>query len=590
MPKRISLQGLFSSGAYGQLLGYAWRYRRALLPALAGMVIYSATDTGFVALMKPLLDENLVDGEWHLRSVLVPVAIIFVLFLRGVGSFMSVYYMAYVGNWVAKDLRSDMFSHLLQLPAFYFDTTQRGVTVSRLTFNVEKAMSVSVKTLTFLVRDTLTVVGLVGWLLYLEWRLTLILLVMAPVVVWLVALASKRLRKVSRRIQRAMGDVTEDVQQAVQAGLVIKIFGSHGVERENFALSNERNRKERMRLVAVSALNAPVAVFLAGIGFAAAVYIAMQGVFTVTVSPGTLVSFIAAALLLFRPLRNLVRLNTVLQDGLAAAESIFEFLDEPVEESVGGKPMGGRYEGRIVFRGVSLDYGAGGQLALEGIDLEIKPGEAVALVGRSGAGKSSLAQLVPRLYEPSAGVIELDGRRLAELPLAELRDQVAYVPQHTVLSNTTVARNIAYGKEYELDEVIEAARKAHALEFIERLPQKFDTMLRNNASLLSEGQKQRVSIARALFKDAPILILDEATSSLDADSERHIQAALAEVLKNRTAIVIAHRFSTIKSIGRIVVLERGRVIEQGTHAALIERGGGYAELYRGHGERELIDR
>lgn len=553
------------------------------------MIVYSATETGFAALMKPLLDENLDGGEWRVHSWLVPVAVVFVLFLRGVGSFLSVYYMDHVGNWVTKELRTDMFSHLLQLPMSYFDAVPHGVLVSKLTFNVEKTASVSARALTFLIRDTLTVVGLVGWLFYLQWKLALIFLVSAPLIVWLTVLAGRRLRKVSHRIQRTMGGVTEDIRQAIEAGLAIRIFGSDGIERENFENSNERNRKERMRLTAVRALNAPVAVFLAGLGFAAVIHFSMQGTLSAAISPGTFASFAAAVLLLFRPLRNLTRLNAILQDGLAAAESVFQFLDEEVEKST-GKTMQLQYKGHLRFRNVSLNYDGDGRAALEDVSLDIVPGETIALVGRSGAGKTSLAQLIPRLYEPTRGAIELDGCDIATLALADLRGKITYVPQSTVLSNSTIARNIACGGDYAPDGVTEAARRAHALEFIERLPRGFDTVLSNNAGMLSDGQKQRIAIARALFKDAPILIFDEATSALDADSERHVQAALAEILKNRTAIIIAHRFSTIRQIKRIIVLEQRRIVEQGTHQELIDRGGVYAELYRGHTEGDLIDR
>ena len=587
MLKKTTLDRLFSSGIYGRLLSYAWRRKKSLLFAVLGMILYSATDTGFAALMKPLLDQNLVDNKWRVHSWLIPTVIIMVLLLRGIGNYLSVYYMEYVGTWVVKDLRTDMFKHMLQLPMSYFDATPHGAIISKITFNIEKTATVSAKTLTFLIRDTFTVIGLITWLIYLHWLLAIVFLASAPLIGCLTILASKRLRKVSTRIQKTMGTVTSDIQQAIEANLTIKIFNCQKIEDENFENDNERNRKERIRMAAVKALNVPIAMLLAGIGFAIAIYIATQENFDTVVSPGTFVSFMIAALLLFRPLRNLVRLNSILQDGLAAAESIFEFLDEPVEKT-NKKNRQLNCKGHINFKNISLNYQRDKHFALKNINLEIIPGEIVALVGRSGAGKSSLTHLIPRLYEPTTGTIELDKQDITQYELFELRNQITYVPQQIVLFNSTIAKNIACSTDYNLDEITTAARRAHALEFIERLPDGFNTVLHNNGNILSGGQKQRIAIARALFKNAPILILDEATSSLDVTSERHIQAALTEVLQDRTAIIIAHRFSTIKKAKRVVVLENGQIVEQGTHEKLLENNGIYTELYQGHDSHNLI--
>ena len=587
MSRKNPIDRLFSSGVSGRLLGYVWRYRKYLPLAIIGMVLFSATNIGLAALVKPLLDGSFAEGQRQAYSGWIPAAFFFVLLARAVGNFMSVYYMECVSNWVGKNLRSEMFARLLKLPTSYFDRTTHGTIISKLTFSVEKTLTVSAQTFTYLIRDTLTIVGLVAWLFYLHWEFSLVLVILFPLIGWLTILASRRLRKVSRRIQAAMGDVTDDIQQAIQGNLAIKVFGSQHSERANFERSNEKNRKQRMSLLAVKALNTPVAGFLAGVGFALVLLLALREGVSEATSPGTLASFAAAALLLMRPIRNFARLNGVLQDGLAAAESVFGFIDEPIEpaEKKTGKL---KCDGNLRFRGVSMKYPGSDKYALESIDCRIAAGETVALVGRSGSGKSTFTKLIPRLYEPERGSIELDGTDIAGIPLADLREQIAYVPQCTTLSNATVACNITCGKDYEVQDVITAARKAHALEFIECLPEGFDTALRNNGSVFSEGQKQRVSIARALLKNAPILIFDEATSSLDVDSERHIQAALEEVMKDRTVIIIAHRLSTIRKVDRIIVLEEGRIAEQGTHRELSELNGIYAGFCRRHDPRELI--
>ena len=528
--------------------------------AIIGMVLFSATNIGLAALMKPLLDanfgENILDDKRQFHLGWIPAALFLILLVRAVGNFMSVYYMECINNWVSKNLRAEMFAHLLQLPTSYFDTTAHGAIMSKLTFSVEKTLLVSAQTFTYLIRDTLSILGLIAWLFYLHWKFSLVLIALFPLIGWLTILASRRLRKVSRRIQAAMGDVTDDIQQAIQGNLAIKVFGSQRSESMNFEKSNEKNRKQRMSLLVVKALNTPVAGLLAGLGFALVLLLALHEGVSGTTSPGTLASFSTAALLLMRPIRNLARLNGVLQDGLAAAENVFEFIDEPVEpaEKKTGKL---KCEGNLRFRNVAMKYPGSDRITLESIDCRIAAGETIALVGKSGAGKSTFTKLIPRLYEPIRGGIELDGIDIAEIPLVDLREQIAYVPQYTTLSSTTVACNIACGKNHGPEEVITAARKAHALEFIERLPEGFDTTLHNNGNIFSEGQKQRISIARALFKNAPILIFDEATSSLDVDSERHIQAALEEIMKDRTVIIIAHRFSTIRRVDRIIVLEEG---------------------------------
>ncbi len=588
MLKKNLLDRLFSSGVCGRLFSYIWQYKKYLSLAMIGMVMFSSTNIGLAALMKPLLDGNIIGGERQAYFGWVPAVLFLVLSVRAAGNFMLLYYMECISNWISKNLRSEMFARLLQLPTSYFDTTAHGVIMSRLTFSVEKTLSVSAQTFTYLIRDTLTILGLITWLFYLHWQFSLVLITLFPLIGWLTILSSRRLRKVSRRIQTSMGDVTDDIQQAIQGNMAIKLFGNQHGECANFEKSNENNRKQRMRLLVVKALNAPVAGLLAGLGFAMVLLLALREGIAGATSPGTLASFSAAALLMMRPIRNLARLNGILQDGLAAAESVFNFIDEPAEptEKKTGKL---KCDGSLHFRNVFMQYPGSDEFTLKGIDCRIAAGQQTALVGRSGTGKSTFTKLIPRLYEPTRGSIELDGIDIAEIPLADLREQIAYVPQHTTLSSTSVACNIVCGKDYRPEDIVTAARKARALEFIELLPEGFDTVLRNNGGIFSEGQKQRVSIARALFKNAPILIFDEATASLDVDSERHIQAALEEITQTRTVIIIAHRLSTIRKADHIIVLEKGRIAEQGTHRELSELNGIYAGFCRKHDTRDLID-
>jgi len=563
---------------YRRLLSYSWGFRRQFLLAVLGMALYAATDTGFAALIKTLLDGSFVKRDPALVRWM-PLALVGVLLLRGLGGYLSTYFLHFVGRGVIKRLREEMFSRILQAPIAFFDAVSSGQLISRITFDTEQVFEAATKGATLLVRDSLTILGLLAWMFWLDWRLALGFFAVAPLVALTVNYVTRLFRRVSHRIQDSMGDITHIAEETVEGIRVVKIFGGHDYERSRFEAANEQNRRMGVRWAAIQAASAPVMQFIIGVALAVIVALALHAVDEVSV--GSFVSFVVAMALMMAPVQRLSKVNAVIQKGVAAGQSAFGLIDGPREGMERGRPLE-RAEGRVRYRDVCFAYDPDQGEVLRGISFEAAPGETVALVGRSGSGKSTLASLLPRFYDPTAGCIELDGRDVRELALRDLRRQISYVGQDTVLFNDTVAANIAYGMQGEVpfERLREAAEAAHALEFIERLPQGFDTWVGENGVLLSGGQRQRIAIARALLKDAPVLILDEATSSLDTEAERHIQAALERLLAQRTTLVIAHRLSTIERADRILVLDAGRIVESGRHAELLARGGIYAGLYR----------
>lgn len=595
---------------YLRLLSYLKGYIGIFLLSILGLLLFSSMEIAFIDLfgytvnainsmsaepgaaaattmdlgkgstswMATLLggDDALSDTRW-----IIPVIMFLIAVVRGVGFFVGGYCMAYVTQILVHNLRVKLFNKYTRLPSRYFDNNMSGHLISRITFHVAQVTQAATSSLKVIIREGALVFGLIGYLFYLNWRLAGIFVIVLPIIGMVVAYVSNRFRLLSRRIQSSVGNVTHVTQEAVGGYREMHLFGGAGYERRRMEHASNYSRRQHMKMAVAEGLSSPIIQMLVAMSLSLLMWMALDPVVLANMSGGEFVQFLGSAGLLAKPIRQLSEVNSNIQKGVAAAGTIFATLDEAEEVDLGTVEKD-RVKGQFDFRDVSFAYSEEAGNVLNGINLTVTPGESIALVGQSGSGKTTLVSLIPRFYNHDSGQILLDGIDVNEYKLDNLRSHIALVSQNVTLFNDTIYNNIAYGalSECSEEQVREAARAAHALEFIERLPEGFNTFIGDDGVMLSGGQRQRLAIARALLKNAPVLILDEATSALDTESEHHIQKALEQVMKGRTTFVIAHRLSTVENADRIVVMDKGKIVEQGTHQQLLAQNGRYAQLHQ----------
>ncbi|PCK32260.1 lipid A export permease/ATP-binding protein MsbA [Pseudoalteromonas piscicida] len=563
---------------YARLFSYVKDFKLAAIFSVIGMIGYAAMDASFITLMKPFIDDGLTEGNREVLK-LAPLVVIGLVIGRGISNYMASYCLSYVGSQVVRSLRQQLFEHMLYLPVSFHDKHSNGELISKLTFDVEQVQQAVTKALQVMIREGAFVLFLLGTMFYASWQLSLIFLIVVPIVAVIVAVVSKRFKKISKNIQDAMGEVTKSSEQMLSGHKVIHGFGGQKKTIFHFAKLNNHNRQQRVKMDATKALSVSVIQIIAASAMAVILAILAMPSMAGEISPGTFTTLISSMMVMLRPLKQLANVNSDLQRGIAAAKSVFAVLDLEQEKDTGTQSLV-RAQGDIKVKDLTFTYPSKNEPVIESLSLDIKAGQNIALVGRSGSGKSTISNLLPRYYDIDAGSIELDGININAYKLADLRAQFSIVSQQVVLFNDTIANNIMYSLDQPLShEALESvAKQAHVWEFVKDLPDGLNTIVGENGVMLSGGQRQRIAIARAIVKDAPILILDEATSALDTESERLIQQALEELMQNKTTIVIAHRLSTIERCDCIYVLDKGKIIEQGEHQQLISQQGVYHAL------------
>lgn len=561
---------------YKRLMGYVLPYWRIFALSIFGFLIYASTQPMVAMIIQHIIDT--LNTEERKGIEYLPLFFIVLFLVRGLGSFLGNYFLARISGNVIHNLRCELFDHYTRLSTEYFDGNNSGYMISRITHNVGEVTRATTDSVRSFVREGLTAIGLLIFLTYTNWQLSLVFLAIAPIVAIMVSYVSKRLKRLSRNMQNTVGDLTHITSEMVTGNRIVKSFGGEEYERDRFKEVSLDNRRQYLKLIMTMAIHNPLMQFVVSLALAGLMYLAL--ILMKDAGAGEFVAYLTAAFFLPKPIRQLSDANAEIQRGIAAAESLFDVLDEPIEKDQ-GEYDAGRCKGRIEIKNLSFQYKESETLALKNINLTIEPGQTVALVGASGGGKSTLINLLPRFYDYTQGEILLDGVGLKKYKLEELRRQIALVTQNVTLFNATIANNIAYGTlgGVSREEVVSAAKDAYAMEFVEKMPNGLDTDIGENGVKLSGGQRQRLALARALLKDAPILILDEATSALDTESERYIQKALNSVMKNRTTLVVAHRLSTIENADVILVMDKGEIIEKGSHKELIEKNGAYAKLH-----------
>ena len=573
------------SRLYLRLLTYTFNHKLVFSISIVSMAIFAVTDTAFAALIKPLLDGSFVEKDPKTIQMF-PILLVGLFLLRSIAGFISTYGIAWVGRNIVKKIRKEMFNKLVHTPTKTYDFSSSGELLSKVTYDTEQVAEAATKAITVIVRDGLTVIGLLGLMFYQSFILSLGLFIIGPVIAIFIKVMSVRFRDTSKHIQNSMGYITNVVEELIAGHRVVKIFGGENSEKKSFEVVNDNNKARHLKLALIQGISIPLVQFIVALFLAGIIYIVTSEAYLSSISVGTFMSFITAMILIFAPIKRLAEINVTLQRGLAASESIFNLLDSESESDTKESNIKeihlNKNFNNIYFNHINFSYYNDNNFVLRDINFSVKKGATCAIVGKSGSGKSTLMNLLPRFYDIKNGSIAIDDIDINMTTLKELRGLIAYVGQDLTLFNDTIKNNIAYGllENKSFDEIEAAAKSANAYDFINAYESKFETLVGDNGVLLSGGQRQRIAIARAILKDSPILLLDEATSSLDSESEKLIQGALATLQRNRTTIVIAHRLSTIESADNIIVLDHGKIVESGTHEELIKRKGLYADLHK----------